>query len=67
MAEPKPATNEPSTVVIWGQDIGSSNQRCYSGGLMGLRTLVIDCVANEGSAPQLEKPGTDPSQTHQLQ
>ena len=30
--------NKPNILVIWGDDIGTSNLSCYSHGVMGLRT-----------------------------
>jgi arylsulfatase A-like enzyme len=39
----------PNILVIWGDDIGVSNLRCYSDGMMGYRTPNIDRIANEGA------------------
>src|ERR1700684_3133290 len=39
---------KPNILVIWGDDIGITNLRCYSDGLMGYRTPNIDRVAKEG-------------------
>ena len=41
-------TNKPNIVVIWGDDIGTTNLSCYSDGLMGYRTPNIDRIAHEG-------------------
>jgi len=38
----------PNILVIWGDDIGISNLSCYSHGLMGYRTPIIDRIAKEG-------------------
>jgi arylsulfatase len=38
----------PNILVIWGDDIGISNLSCYSHGLMGYRTPIIDRIAREG-------------------
>jgi arylsulfatase A-like enzyme len=40
--------DKPNIVVIWGDDIGTTNLSCYSDGLMGYRTPNIDRVADEG-------------------
>jgi arylsulfatase len=39
---------KPNILVIWGDDIGTSNLSCYSHGLMGYRTSNIDRIAREG-------------------
>jgi arylsulfatase A-like enzyme len=39
---------KPNIVVIWGDDIGTTNLSCYSDGLMGYRTPNIDRIAKEG-------------------
>ena len=38
----------PNILVIWGDDIGTSNLSAYSDGLMGYRTPNIDRIADEG-------------------
>jgi arylsulfatase A-like enzyme len=43
-----PDDTKPNILVIWGDDIGTSNLSCYSRGLMGYRTPSIDRLANEG-------------------
>jgi arylsulfatase len=40
--------SKPNIVVIWGDDIGTTNLSCYSDGLMGYRTPDIDRIAQEG-------------------
>lgn len=40
--------NKPNILVIWGDDIGTTNLSCYSLGLMGYKTPNIDRIANEG-------------------
>lgn len=39
---------KPNILVIWGEDIGSTNFSCYSDGLIGYRTPNIDRIADEG-------------------
>jgi arylsulfatase A-like enzyme len=39
---------KPNILVIWGDDIGTTNLSCYSHGLMGYRTPNIDRLAKEG-------------------
>ena len=39
---------KPNILVIWGDDIGTTNLSCYSQGLMGYRTPNIDRIAKEG-------------------
>src|SRR4051812_11172582 len=39
---------KPNILVIWGDDIGTTNLSCYSRGLMGYQTPNIDRLANEG-------------------
>ncbi len=39
---------KPNILVIWGDDIGTSNISAYSDGLMGYTTPHIDRLANEG-------------------
>ncbi len=40
--------SKPNILVIWGDDIGTTNVRAYSDGLMGYTTPNIDRIANEG-------------------
>jgi arylsulfatase A-like enzyme len=42
------AQDRPNILVIWGDDIGTTNLSCYSDGLMGYRTPNIDRIADEG-------------------
>ncbi len=39
---------KPNILVIWGDDIGTTNLSCYSHGVMGYRTPNIDRLAKEG-------------------
>jgi arylsulfatase A-like enzyme len=43
-----PDQRKPNILVIWGDDIGTTNLSCYSDGLMGYRTPNIDRIADEG-------------------
>jgi arylsulfatase A-like enzyme len=43
-----PDQRKPNILVIWGDDIGTTNLSCYSDGLMGYRTPNIDRIATEG-------------------
>src|SRR5215218_5062544 len=43
-----PDGQRPNILVIWGDDIGTTNLSCYSDGLMGYRTPNIDRIAEEG-------------------
>ncbi|MET0603786.1 MAG: sulfatase-like hydrolase/transferase [Baekduia sp.] len=43
-----PDQRKPNILVIWGDDIGTTNLSCYSDGLMGYRTPNIDRIAHEG-------------------
>src|SRR6476660_10234427 len=45
---PKPRTDKPNILVIWGDDIGIANLSCYTHGLMGYQTPNIDRIAKEG-------------------
>jgi arylsulfatase A-like enzyme len=45
--EPKDG-KKPNILVIWGDDIGTTNLSCYSSGLMGYETPNIDRIAKEG-------------------
>lgn len=40
--------HQPNILVIWGDDIGTTNLSAYSDGLMGYRTPNIDRIAEEG-------------------
>jgi arylsulfatase A-like enzyme len=42
------AQNKPNVLIIWGDDIGTTNISAYSDGLMGYMTPNIDRIANEG-------------------
>jgi arylsulfatase A-like enzyme len=44
----KQTAKKPNILVIWGDDIGTTNLSCYSHGLMGYRTPNIDRLAKEG-------------------
>jgi arylsulfatase len=39
---------KPNILVMWGDDIGTTNLSCYSDGLMGMDTPNIDRIAKEG-------------------
>jgi arylsulfatase len=39
---------KPNIVVIWGDDVGTTNLSCYGHGVMGYRTPNIDRLAREG-------------------
>jgi arylsulfatase len=39
---------KPNILVIWGDDIGTSNLSCYTRRLMGYQTPNIDRLAGEG-------------------
>src|SRR5262245_24675431 len=41
-------TSKPNILIIWGDDIGTTNISAYSDGLMGYTTPNIDRIANEG-------------------
>ncbi|MBF4515195.1 arylsulfatase [Flavobacterium sp. ANB] len=41
-------TKKPNVLIIWGDDIGTTNVSAYSDGLMGYMTPNIDRVGNEG-------------------
>ncbi|MBO9571925.1 MAG: arylsulfatase [Chitinophagaceae bacterium] len=41
-------TSKPNILVIWGDDIGTTNISAYSDGVMGYETPNIDRIANEG-------------------
>src|SRR6476646_7501254 len=45
---PKPKSDKPNILVIWGDDIGIANLSCYTHGLMGYQTPNIDRLAKEG-------------------
>ena len=40
--------SKPNILVLWGDDIGTTNISAYSDGLMGYTTPNIDRIANEG-------------------
>ncbi len=42
------APSKPNILVIWGDDIGTTNISANSNGMMGYRTPNIDRIANEG-------------------
>lgn len=42
------AQKKPNILVIWGDDIGTTNISAYSDGVMGYTTPNIDRLANEG-------------------
>jgi arylsulfatase A-like enzyme len=44
----KEMPKKPNILVIWGDDIGTTNLSCYSHGLMGYHTPNIDRLAKEG-------------------
>jgi hypothetical protein len=45
---------KPNILILWGDDIGISNIRTYSDGLMGYETPNIDRIASRRSSfPQL--------------
>ncbi len=39
-----PDAKKPNILVIWGDDIGQSNLRCYTKVVMGYRTRNIDRI-----------------------
>src|SRR6201987_5468243 len=41
-------STQPNILVIWGDDIGIQNLRCYSHGMIGYDTPNIDRLAKEG-------------------
>ena len=38
----------PNILIIWGDDIGTSNLSIFTKGMMGYRTPHIDRIAEEG-------------------
>lgn len=42
------AQKKPNILILWGDDIGTTNISAYSDGLMGYTTPNIDRLANEG-------------------
>lgn len=42
------AQDKPNVLIIWGDDIGTTNISAYSDGVMGYTTPNIDRIANEG-------------------
>jgi arylsulfatase len=47
-AKAKQTPKQPNILVIWGDDIGTTNLSCYSHGVMGYQTPNIDRLAKEG-------------------
>ncbi|MDR2084461.1 MAG: arylsulfatase [Bacteroidales bacterium] len=47
-AQKKAESNKPNILVIFGDDIGTTNISAYSGGIMGYETPNIDRLAKEG-------------------
>ena len=45
---PASGAGKPNILVIWGDDIGTTNLSAYSDGLMGYTTPNIDRIADEG-------------------
>ena len=45
---PKPKTDKPNILVIWGDDIGITDVSAYSDGLMGYTTPHIDSIGRDG-------------------
>jgi hypothetical protein len=43
-----PPGKKPNILVIWGDDIGTTNVSAYSDGVMGYETPNIDRIAQEG-------------------
>ena len=41
-------TKKPNILILWGDDIGTTNVSAYSDGLMGYTTPNIDRIGNEG-------------------
>lgn len=50
MAQQKSSQQKPNILVIWGDDIGTSNISFNNRGMMGYRTPNIDRIAKEGVA-----------------
>ena len=42
------AVDQPNILVLWGDDIGTTNISANSNGMMGYRTANIDRIAREG-------------------
>jgi len=42
------STKKPNVLILWGDDIGTTNISAYSDGIMGYTTPNIDRLANEG-------------------
>ena len=40
--------DQPNILVLWGDDIGTTNISANSNGMMGYRTANIDRIAREG-------------------
>lgn len=47
-AHAQDAAKKPNILILWGDDIGTSNVSAYSGGLMGYETPNIDRIGKEG-------------------
>ena len=41
-------TRNPNILIIWGDDIGTSNLSIFTKGMMGYRTPNIDRIAEQG-------------------
>lgn len=41
-------TKKPNILIIWGDDIGTSNLSIFTKGMMGYRTPNIDRIAEQG-------------------
>jgi arylsulfatase A-like enzyme len=41
-------TRSPNILIIWGDDIGTSNLSIFTKGMMGYRTPNIDRIAEQG-------------------
>jgi arylsulfatase A-like enzyme len=50
LAQVAPSARKPNILVIWGDDIGTTNISYNSRGLMGYKTPNIDRIATEGLA-----------------
>jgi arylsulfatase A-like enzyme len=55
------SARKPNVIVIWGDDIGTTNLSCYSDGLMGYPTPNIDRIAQEGMRLSPDASATTPS------
>src|SRR6266481_5187961 len=43
-----PTTKRPNILILWGDDIGTSNLSIFTKGMMGYRTPNIDRIAEQG-------------------